>query len=231
MCLSHLIKIVPTFPSTSIVPQHHPSSRRISYSSQKLRACNHVNQVGKQIAGKKPKIIPNNALATIRKLKINRKPIRSRHDRSKWHKQKGINRHNLQDIFISEDIIVKPCIQCIIGTINVDSIKNKDTFCAQEISTNSLDITLLTDTWLNDTPQDTAWLHQSNLIQSGYVISTHNRPSRGGGIALLYKDSMMVKKIEAQHLHTIECAIWQVSLKNKTIEILGIYQPPPNRTG
>ena len=55
----------------------------------------------------------------------------------------------------------------------------------------------------------------------------HNRPSRGDGIVLLYKDSMKVKKIEAQHLCTIEYAIWQVSLKNKTIEILGIYHPPP----
>ena len=37
---------------------------------------------------------------------------------------------------------------------------------------------------------------------------------------------MEVKKIEAQHLHTIEYAIWQGSLKNKMIIILGIYHPP-----
>ena len=54
----------------------------------------------------------------------------------------------------------------------------------------------------------------------------HNRPSRGGEIALLYKDGMEVKKIEAQHLHTIEYAIWELGLKNKTITILGIYHPP-----
>ena len=38
---------------------------------------------------------------------------------------------------------------------------------------------------------------------------------------------MKVKKIKAQHLCTIEYAIWQVSLKNKTIEIIRIYHPPP----
>ena len=38
---------------------------------------------------------------------------------------------------------------------------------------------------------------------------------------------MKFKKIEAQHLHTIEYAIWQVSLKKKTIAILDIYNPPP----
>ena len=78
-------------------------------------------------------------------------------------------------------------------------------------------------------PEDTAWLHQSGLIQSGYAILTHNIPSRGGRIALLYKDGMKVKKIQAQHLHATEYAIWQVSLKNKTIAILGIYHPPPKQ--
>ena len=57
----------------------------------------------------------------------------------------------------------------------------------------------------------------------------HNRPSRGGRIALLYKDDMKVMQIEAQHLHTIECTVWQVSLKNKTTTILGIYHPPPKQ--
>ena len=40
---------------------------------------------------------------------------------------------------------------------------------------------------------------------------------------------MNVKKIEAQHLQTIKYAIWQVSLKNKAIAMLGIYHPPPKQ--
>ena len=70
-----------------------------------------------------------------------------------------------------------------------------------------LDLRLIMKTWINDTQEDMAWLHHSNLIQSGYAISTHNRPSRRGGIALLYKHQKEAKKIEAQHLHTIEYAI------------------------
>ena len=85
------------------------------------------------------------------------------------------------------------------------------------------------ETCLNDTPEYTAWLHQSDLIQSGYAMSMHHRPSRGGRIALLYKGGRKVKKIEVQHLHTIEYVIWQVSLKNKTITILGIHHPPPKQ--
>ena len=106
---------------------------------------------------------------------------------------------------------------------------NKDSFLAQEIKTNNLNLTLIMETWLNDTPEDTSWLHQSNLIQLGHAISMHNRPSRGGGIALPYKDVMKAKKIETQCLHGIEYAIWQMSLKNKTIAILGIYHPLPKQ--
>ena len=100
---------------------------------------------------------------------------------------------------------------------------------AQEIETNNLGLTVITETWINDTQEDMAWLHQSDLIQSEYTFYTHNRPSSGVGIALLYKDHMEVKKIEAQHLHIIKYAIWQVSLKNKTIKILGIYHLPPKQ--
>ena len=71
--------------------------------------------------------------------------------------------------------------------VNAQSIRNKDILLTQEIAANNIDITLITETWLNDTPQDTAWLHQSDLLQAGYAISTHNRPTRGGGVALLYK--------------------------------------------
>ena len=108
-------------------------------------------------------------------------------------------------------------------------LKTKTPSLLNKFKTNSLDLTLIMETWLNETPEDTAWLHQSDIIQSGYAISTHNRPSRGGRITLLYKGDMKVKDIEAQHLHTIEYAVWQVSLKNKTITILGIYHPPPKQ--
>ena len=143
----------------------------------------------------------------IRKVRINQKPIRSRHNRLQWLRQKGINRNNLQNIFISEDTVPKPNTQCKIGIINVQSVRNKDTFLTQEIITHNIDVTLITETWLNNTPCDIAWLHQSNLLQSGYAISTHNRPTRGGGLALLYKDNMKIKKIEAQHICMIKYAV------------------------
>ena len=144
----------------------------------------------------------------IRKLRINQKPIRSKHNRLQWLRQKGINRNNLQNIFILEDTVPKPNIQCKISTINAQSVRNKDTLLTQEIITNNIDVTLITETWLNDTPHDTAWLHQSDLLRLGYAICTHNRTTRGDGLALLYKDNMKIKKVEVQHLCMIDYAIW-----------------------
>ena len=119
-------------------------------------------------------------------------------------------------------------MQFKIATVNAQSIRNKDILLTQEIASNNIDITLITKTWLNNTPQDTAWLHQSDLLQAGYAISTH-KPTRGGGLALLYKQNMKIKKTKAQHLCMMEYAIWHVSLKNKSLNILGIYHPPPKQ--
>ena len=48
---------------------------------------------------------------------------------------------------------------------------------------------VLTETWLKDTPEDNAWLHQSELMQNNYTVKTHNGPGqkKGGGIALVHK--------------------------------------------
>ena len=162
------------------------------YSSQELKALDNTKQ---SIGDKpKPRLVPYKAIATIRMLRINREPIRTRHSRLQQLRQKGINRSNLQNIQISEATIPKPIMQCKIATTNAQSIRNKDILLTQETATNNIDITLIIETWLNDTPQDTASLHQSDLLQAGYAISTHNRPTRGGGLALLYKQGMKIKK-------------------------------------
>ena len=180
--------------STSAVYSNHqdPQMGKWAYLSQELKALDNTKQ---SIGDKpKPRLVPYKAIATIRMLRINRKTIRTRHNRLQQLRQKGINRSNLQNIQISEVTIPKPNMQCKIAMVNAQSIRNKDVLLTQEIATNNIDITLITETWLNDTPQDTAWLHQSDLLQAGYAISTHNSPTRGGGLALLYKQDMKIKK-------------------------------------
>ena len=37
-----------------------------------------------------------------------------------------------------------------------------------------IDIGLLIETWFKDTPKDQAWINQSDLTQSNFILQQHN---------------------------------------------------------
>ena len=92
-----------------------------------------------------------------------------------------------------------------------------------------IDIGLLTETWLKDTPEDQAWVNQSNLTQSDFILQQHNWQSnrKGGGIGLLYHKNIDATLVEAGHTCTTEYTLWKTILQNKPLYIMGIYHPPP----
>ena len=59
----------------------------------------------------------------------------------------------------------------------------------QELHDSSVDMAVITKTWLKDTEVDNSWLNQSELQQCNHEILMQNRPGpkKGGGIALIYK--------------------------------------------
>ena len=92
MCLPTLIVINynPDPPnSTSAVYSNHqdPQMVKWAYSSQELKALDNTNQsVGDK---PKPRLVPYKAIATIGMLRINRKPIRTRHNKTPTAKTEG----------------------------------------------------------------------------------------------------------------------------------------------
>ena len=76
-----------------------------------------------------------------------------------------------------------------IATLNARSVKNKDQLIVQQLLETETDIAVETETWLNDTDVDEAWLNQSECRQSNYDVLLQNRPGSkiGGRIALMYK--------------------------------------------
>ena len=64
----------------------------------------------------------------------------------------------------------------------------------------------------------------------GYKISTHNRENgkRGGGLALVYKESLDVTLKSNDIKITFEYAVWQIKKANKITNILVVYHPPPS---
>ena len=149
MCLPSLIVINPNPNppnSTSALYNSHqePHMGKWTYSSHELKALDNT----KQSTGDKPRprLVPYKAIATIRMLRINQKPIRTRHNRLHQLRQKDTNRGNLLNIQISEVTIPKTNMQCKIAMVNAQSIRNKDILLTQEIAANNIDITLITET-------------------------------------------------------------------------------------
>ena len=52
--------------------------------------------------------------------------------------------------------------------------------------------------------------------------------SRGGGLALIYKDTLDCKLLEKGHAHTFEHAYWDILRHNRTLSLLALYRPPPS---
>ena len=60
--------------------------------------------------------------------------------------------------------------------------------------------------------------------------SFRNDGRRGGGIAVVYKDTFSIKQINEKHLNTYHSAKWRLSKKNLQLHIIGIYRPPPSES-
>ena len=116
-----------------------------------------------------------------------------------------------------------------IATINMNSIKNKELLLIEQLNNLNIDLVVLTETWLEDTPEDKAWLEQSKLMQNNFTVRTHNRPGqkKGGGIALIHKKSLNVQQPGQGNTPTIEYAVWKIIANNTQLHMMGSYHPPP----
>ena len=64
------------------------------------------------------------------------------------------------------------------------SVKNKDNLIVYELHDSSMDMAVITETWLKDTEVDNSCLNQSECKQCTYYILTQNRPGPKKGEAL-----------------------------------------------
>ena len=57
-----------------------------------------------------------------------------------------------------------------------DQWKPRIKIIVEEFIKNRIDIGLLTETWLKDTPKEHAWINQSDLKETIFEIQQHNCP-------------------------------------------------------
>ena len=120
------------------------------------------------------------------------------------------------------------CVSII--SLNCRSLHNKVASLRDMIVTHDVDILALTETWLG-TSTDAQALHE--LLPAGYGICHAPRKNRrGGGVAVIYKDSVSVKNLSRkwENINTaqFEFLCCQINISNRQFNLHVIYRPPPS---
>ena len=84
------------------------------------------------------------------------------------------------------------------GFGNVQSLKNKDKLLRDYLDNEKIGVFVAVETWFKSDIKSQLRVQGSELNTDGYRIPLANRESglRGGGLALIYKDTMDCKLIE-----------------------------------
>ena len=195
-----------------------------SYSSDQLRAIN--NQMVTQ-QHRRP--TPNyEALRTIKSLRINRKRIRLQ--KTKIHQLRYANINNLQAVVMQESDTESEFLSknLRIATVNARSVRNKITEIQLFILQNSIDILVVTETWLESSEDQEAWITAQGWKQLGLQFDSVPRETgkKGGGVMLLVRENIEFKRVGSPQSETYEAQLWQLKLYNKEIYLAGVYHPP-----
>ena len=111
--------------------------------------------------------------------------------------------------------------------VNIRSIKHKEDLLRNAINDHKIDITIVTETWLQDTDEDTIWVEGSQFNKEGLQIHTCNQQNKkGGGIAIITSLSFKINQINTTNFNSFEHAVWQVQSGPTNRTVLAIYHPP-----
>lgn len=115
--------------------------------------------------------------------------------------------------------------------INVRSIKSKSAGFLELVSHYNADLFALTESWL--TADDTA--AKLEIIPSGYKLMNHPRIGRrGGGVALLYKESISVATIKHSDNNSssssFEFSELLVKFGSFVVRLVIVYRPPTTKS-
>ena len=167
---------------------------------------------------------PFGTIRRIRELKIQKRMQQRK--RTNQNRQHGINVRNLRQIETHNPINEQLKYERI-ATVNIRSVKHKEDLLRNAINDHKIDITIVTETWLQDTDKDTIWVEGSQFNKDGLQIHTYNQKNKkGGGIAIITTSSFKINRLNTTNFNSFEHAVWQVQSGPTNRTILAIYHPP-----
>lgn len=111
-----------------------------------------------------------------------------------------------------------------VGSINARSMRAKAPVLTDLISTKSLDILGITETWL--TPRETA-ASLADITPAGFSFHQIPRPGRpGGGVGLFVASSLKFSEVTIPTHSSFEAICGRISTGKVCLNVLNIYRPP-----
>ena len=111
--------------------------------------------------------------------------------------------------------VLSPCF------LNSRSVGNKTAVIFDYVCDCKLDLVAITETWLGD--HDAAV--RAELCPDGYKLLDHGRDGRrGGGTALIFRDSLSVKKVDAGAKVSFEFSEWTVQSVSHDFRVVILYR-------
>ena len=171
------------------------------------------------------RILPVETCLTIRNLWLNKRRKRGKRGGIKVQRR-SVNLSNIINIKSNIDRnIINIDEQVSLLLLNAQSVKNKDLNIRSCIDEYKAEVTIVTESWL--TEDDSLWVMRSELNNNGVCMQTVNRKGRKvGGLAIIYKNNIKVKKVKSGSTRSFEYGMWNVQMKNITLNVLAIYRPP-----
>ena len=125
---------------------------------------------------------------------------------------------------LAHEIDISNKIKLVVA--NVQSLKPKEEEVLDYFVSVNVDIGVLTETWLQTSDSNNAWVSCSSLNNSNFCLSVSNRVRRGGGLAIVHKINLKCRVLCAGEIHSFWYAEWSVKVPGSNLIIIGIYHPP-----
>ena len=114
---------------------------------------------------------------------------------------------------------------------NARSVTQKVSTVCDIVTDTKCDVLGLTETWLSGGAEDSAVIGSVSSELKGYRVISHPRTSRrGGGIAVIVRQSLDPKVNKRKQFNTFEMLDVSISRGKDLIRLLLIYRPPPSKT-
>lgn len=108
-------------------------------------------------------------------------------------------------------------------TLNARSVRNKGLYIKDYIADTGLQITAVTETWLGKYDDD---VKVSDILPPNYKCKHTPRMDReGGGVGIVYHESIDVTEVETVTYPSFEHAVYKVKLPRGTYTLMVVYRP------